>query len=162
MKNFTSMTRVEPVSHRKATALLIDDHQLIRTGLRLTLQMSARIGEIFESGSIQEAISSEAKQAYAGGIDLVLLDIMMPGLNGLDGLAVIQSAFPSAKVVMVSAAGDSAVVRDAAERGASGFILKSSASADISRAVDTVLAGGWFFPEEAQARLRGGCGLTPR
>ena len=127
--------------------LLVDDHNLFRTGLRLIVKDHPAVGRIAEAGSVAEAC------ALAGDppIDLVLLDIQMPGMNGLDGLRPLRQAHPRARVLLVSASVAPDAVREARARGADGFLPKSASGADILAAIDLARTGQPCFPSIAAA-----------
>jgi two-component system, NarL family, nitrate/nitrite response regulator NarL len=122
--------------------LLIDDHNLFRTGMRMIVQSFPGMGTVLEAGSVMLAKEHEGKQ-----VDIILLDIHMPGLNGLDGMGVLRSAFRQAKIVFVSASVSGDAITDAAQRGADGFLPKSASADDIYLALSTVLDGGKCFPD---------------
>jgi two-component system, NarL family, nitrate/nitrite response regulator NarL len=123
------------------SVLLIDDHTLFRTGMRMIMQLFPGMGDILEAGSVMLA-----KQHAAHAVDVILLDIHMPGLNGLDGMGLLRSIFRQAKIVIVSASVSADAVTDAAQRGADGFLPKSASADDIYAALATVLSGGTCFP----------------
>ncbi len=124
--------------------LLIDDHTLFRTGMRMIVQSFPGIGGVVEAASVMLAREHEGL-----AVDVILLDIHMPGLNGLDGLNVLRGLFPAAKVIFVSASDTGEAVADASQRGADGFLPKSASAQDIFNAISTVLSGGKCFPEMA-------------
>jgi DNA-binding NarL/FixJ family response regulator len=98
--------------------LLVDDHPLLRSGMRFLLRSLDAALETDEAGNCADAL-----QRLAGGsYDLVLLDLKMPGLNGLDALAALRAAAPGTPLVVVSGESDPGVVRAAIEGGAMGFI----------------------------------------
>ncbi|CAB5685448.1 Nitrate/nitrite response regulator protein narL [Delftia tsuruhatensis] len=126
--------------------LLIDDHTLFRTGLRLIVQEHPGVDGIAEAGTIAQACALAPMP-----VDLVLLDILMPGMNGLDGLRPLRAAFPRARIVLVSASVAPDAVREARLRGADGFLPKSASGDDILAAIDLALSGRSCFPAAAAA-----------
>jgi DNA-binding NarL/FixJ family response regulator len=103
--------------------VLADDHPLFRDALRLTLQDALGDVRFDEAGSLKEAISI---LSAADDIDLVLLDLKMPGVQGFSGLVLVRSQFPLVPVVVVSGTEESAVIARAISLGASGFVPKSA------------------------------------
>lgn len=136
-----------------ARLLLVDDHNLFRTGLRLIVQDHPSVGFIAEAGSVAEACALQMSDA-----DLVLLDIQLPGMSGLDGLRLIRQACPQARIVLVSASVAPDAVHEARSRGADGFLPKSASGEDILDAITCALAGLPCFPAhsgQAQPAPRG-------
>ncbi|MFN4118463.1 response regulator [Acidovorax sp.] len=124
-----------------ARLLLVDDHALFRTGLRLIVQDHPSVGVIAEAGSIAEACVLKAADT-----DLVLLDIQLPGMSGLDGLRPLRQACPAARIVLVSASVAPDAIHEARGRGADGFLPKSASAADIFEAITSALQGKPCFP----------------
>ncbi|MGH0036059.1 MAG: response regulator transcription factor [Myxococcota bacterium] len=152
--------------------LVCDDHPLFREGLLGVLRDMAPEAELLQSGSAEDASETVARQ---DDIDLVLLDIELPGANGLDTLARWRGEHPTVPVAIVSASEDPADVRAALDAGASGFIPKSSSGAVLRSALQLIFSGGLYVPPQAldgsgalrpgRARAGGGSGplpLTPR
>ena len=122
--------------------LLIDDHALLRAGLRMVVQAGVPGALLREAGSIAEAAreaggNNGAESAIAPA--LVLLDIEMPGLNGLDGLTVLKKKWPDAPVVMLSSHTEPETVRSALARGAAAYVSKAEPSERIIAVIDRVL-----------------------
>lgn len=128
----------QPVANPRI--LLVDDHALFRTGLRMVLAASAGVGEIIEAGTLDEAL------AYAGEqVDVLLLDILLPGLNGLEGITLLAKRMAKTPIVMLSAQADAASIHSARLRGAAGFVAKSAAADEVFLAIEAVLAGKTYF-----------------
>jgi DNA-binding NarL/FixJ family response regulator len=130
-------------SHR---FLIVDDHPLFRGALRQVLEGLFPSVRIDEAGSL-EAVSELL--ARTEDVDLVLLDLAMPGVRGFSGLLYLRAQFPSVPVVVVSATEEPGAVRRAIEFGASGFIPKSLGTDAIRAAVVAVLEGGVWTPPGA-------------
>jgi len=126
----------------RARLLLIDDHTLFRTGLKLLLADSPSVASIIEAGSIMEASASHGSQP----VDIVLLDIQMPGLNGIEGIKVLRRHFPAARIVIVSGTSHIDAIPAEARREIAGFLPKSADALDIEKAIASCLAGGTHFP----------------
>jgi DNA-binding NarL/FixJ family response regulator len=122
--------------------LLVDDHPLLRGGMRFLLRSLDAGLEMDEASDCTQALGLVAGHRY----DLVLLDLNMPGLNGLDALAALRDAVPGTPLVVLSAEDDPRVVRAAIEGGAMGFIPKSSTPEVLVQALRLVLAQGVYLP----------------
>ena len=103
--------------------LIADDHPLFRAALRQAAADAVADTQIFEAESLDGVLQVLDREA---GIDLVLLDLHMPGNHGLAGLAAIRAQYPGVAVVVVSANDDPRVVRRALDHGAAGFLPKSA------------------------------------
>src|SRR5215471_7145394 len=123
--------------------LICDDHELFRAGLRLVLARLEESTELIDASSAEETFRvAEADP----DLDLVLMDLGMPGMDGLSALGVLRDRFPALPVVIVSASERDADVRAAIDRGASGFIPKSSSAPVLLAALRLVLSGGVYVP----------------
>ncbi|QPC43540.1 response regulator transcription factor [Kaustia mangrovi] len=124
--------------------VIADDHPLFRDALKQALTALYRDIHIAEAGSLEEAVRllDAAEEPY----DLVLLDLKMPGVQGLSGLVFLRAQFPDMPVVVVSATEDAAVIRRALDLGASGFIPKSTPVDTIRSGIAAVLAGDIWVP----------------
>ena len=129
--------------------LIADDHPLFRGALVQALGESLSDAELFQARDLPETLK---QLEVLDDIDLVLLDLHMPGNQGLAGLAAIRCHFPAVAVVVVSANEDPRVIRRALDHGAAGFIPKSASLDDMTLALDTVLdCKEWIPPHLAQA-----------
>lgn len=132
--------------------LIVDDHPLFRDALKLSLSQKSDKLALTDAGQIQFAASlSEAMAVLSQdeNIDLVLLDLHLPGNDGLLGLLELRKLYPAIAVLVISGNDEATVVAKARACGAAGFISKSLAADSILNAVVTVLNGGEFWPEEA-------------
>jgi DNA-binding NarL/FixJ family response regulator len=123
--------------------VIADDHPLFRGALKQALSGLDGVAEILEAGNFE---ATKALVAGNGELDLLLLDLSMPGASGLSGLISLRGLHASVPVVVVSAHDDPETIRRSLELGASGFISKSASMEDIRAAVRTVLAGDIAAP----------------
>lgn len=123
--------------------LLVDDHALFRDGLALLLGPLRADLRTSQTGSVEEALTTIAS---AGLPDLVLMDLGLPGMPGLDGIVLIRQRHPELPVVALSSADDRDTVLRALDAGAMGFIPKSSTSAVMLAALELILARGVYLP----------------
>jgi len=125
------------------TILIADDHDLVREGLKHTLsRLPARtsFAEAGDAGEVREVLSGSPS------VDLVMLDLHMPGANGLELLTSICNEHPDIPVVILSAVEEPHVMQRTIDRGAVGFIPKSAANEVLVSAIQLVLAGGVYIP----------------
>lgn len=120
--------------------LLVDDHNLFRDGLAHLLQGLADTLTFFHAKAVTDDLER------LGPIDLVLLDMHMPGLEGTDAVAATRTRLPSSTLVVISGDEDPQLIRRCIELGASGFIPKSSTQDVLITALRLVLAGGVYLP----------------
>ncbi|MCA1768058.1 MAG: response regulator transcription factor [Idiomarina sp.] len=130
-----------------ARAIIADDHPLFRAAMKQALSDSLE-SDIIEASSFSQ-LEQQLKQFPQ--IELVFLDLSMPGNRGLTGLTVLRSQFPDILVVIVSANEDTRVIRQAMALGASGYIPKSVPLPEWQTAVTTVLSGDNWLPESMRA-----------
>lgn len=129
--------------------LIADDHPLFRAALRQAANDSVGDCAVVEADDLDSVLATLADDA---DIDLVLLDLHMPGSQGLSGLATLRGQFPGVAVLVVSAHDEARTVRRALDHGAAGFIAKSASPAEIGEAIRHVLdCGSWMSPAMAQA-----------
>jgi DNA-binding NarL/FixJ family response regulator len=123
--------------------LLVDDHPLIHETLRAMLRALRPAAECHSQFDLEAAVS-EAQRLR--GLELVLLDLGLPGCSGVDSLVRFRSAVPGARVVVISAEADGERVRAAMERGAAGFLPKTLRPKAMVDALRTILDGGVYTP----------------
>ena len=129
-------------SHRLVIA---DDHPLFRGALREAVSGVFAATDIAEAGSLDEAVELLERGV---DVDLVLLDLTMPGVRGFSGLMYLRAQYPAVPVIIVSANDDPAVIRRCMEFGASGFIPKTQPIEAMRDAIGRVLAGGVWTPPD--------------
>ena len=128
--------------------LVVDDHPLFREALASSIQQSMAGVEILEAGTIQDAVE------VIGGnreIDIVLLDLNLPGTSGFGGLLTIRTQFPKLPVVVVSGTDDHRIITDALNYGVVGFIPKSAPKSMLEEALQETLSGSIFLPPDYKA-----------
>ena len=128
--------------HGGGTVLIADDHPLFREALRQVVAVTLPDHMVIQASSLKEAEAVTVTE----GLDLVLLDINMPGMNGFNGLVHLCNIFPATPIVIVSADESVETVREAMTLGAWGFIPKSMDAPQMADAVQRVMAGEIFIP----------------
>ena len=126
---------------KKHTVLLADDHAVVRKGLRFLLDESQHVEVIAEAADGREAVAL----AQRSRPDLVIIDIQMPNLNGIDAAAQILKDRPETAVIILSMYSDESYILRALNAGAKGYLLKDSVETDILAAVRAVTHGKPFF-----------------
>src|SRR3990172_9747569 len=121
--------------------LLADDHELVRAGLRALLERINDFAVVGEARDGREALG----QIKEHSPDVVLMDIMMPELNGLDAMAKVSAAFPSVRVVIVSMNAGEKSVLAALQAGAAGYLLKNISPAELELAIRAVVGGETYL-----------------
>ena len=138
---------VTPLSETPSHHLLIaDDHPLFRGALREAVIGLFDRAEIAEAGTFEEV--SEVLERGSGEIDLILLDLSMPGARGFSGLMYLRAQYPGVPIIVVSANDDPAVIRRCMEFGASGFIPKTLGIEAMRKAIARVLQGEVWTPPD--------------
>jgi len=123
------------------TVLLADDHTIVREGFRKMLELESDFTIVGEAQNGREAVALVKKFSP----DVLLMDIAMPLMNGLEATRQIVKTPAATKVLILSAHSDNAYVQSAIESGASGFLLKQTSSHDVCRAIREIAKGKTFF-----------------
>jgi DNA-binding NarL/FixJ family response regulator len=126
--------------------IIVDDHPLFRAALRQTLaggDPSITVEEAGDLSGLNAALEADRE------CDLVLLDLNVPGARGFSGLLLLRAQYPDVPVMIISAVEEPDVIHSAIDLGAAGYLRKSVGPPEIRRAIETVLAGGMFVPEDA-------------
>ncbi|RFB73881.1 MULTISPECIES: response regulator transcription factor [unclassified Herbaspirillum] len=129
--------------------MLVDDHPLVRDGLRARLETVTNLHVVAEAGGADEAL----KLATLQEIDLVLMDINMRGMNGIDLTAEFHARFPEIAVLILSMHDKSEYVMQSIQAGARGYVLKDAPGQDIIRAIETVISGGIYYSAALARKL---------
>ncbi|APA88388.1 response regulator transcription factor [Paraburkholderia sprentiae WSM5005] len=133
-----------------ARLLLVDDHPLVRDGLRARLEAVRHFEVVGEAGDAQQALALAERQSP----HLALMDVgMKSGMNGIALAGLFHERFPAIRVLMLSMHDNLEYVTQAVRAGASGYVLKDSPALEIIQAIGAVLDGKTFFSAELSARL---------
>jgi DNA-binding NarL/FixJ family response regulator len=135
---------------KQITVLLVEDHMIVRQGLRLLIQADGDITIVGEAKTGREAVrmTSELRP------EIVVMDIAMPLLNGLEATKQILKAFPATKVLILSAHSDPEYVEQVVKAGALGYLVKQSSGEVVARAIREVQKGKLFFTPSIAKRLK--------
>lgn len=130
--------------------LLADDHAMVRSGLRLLLEREADLTVAGEASDGREALALLEREP----VDVAVLDVGMPGLNGIEAAAQIARLYPKMTAVMLSMHSDETYVLRCLKAGAQGYVLKESAEQELIAAIRTVAAGKPFFSPKVKRLLQ--------
>ena len=134
---------------KRITVLLAEDHMIVREGFRKMLELEDDIQVVGEAPNGRQALALAKKLRP----ELILMDIAMPLLNGLEATRQILKALPATKIVILSAHADDAYLQSAIESGAVGFLLKQTSAHDVCRAIREVQKGKTFFSPSVTKRI---------
>jgi two-component system response regulator NreC len=129
--------------------LIVDDHAVVRSGLRLLLEAEDDMTVVGEAGTAREAVF----ELRSSQPDVVLMDVAMPGGSGIDVIPQLLHEAPETKILMLSMQDDPSYVRQAFDAGASGYVLKEAADAEVVAAVRDVAEGRSYVNPALGARL---------
>jgi DNA-binding NarL/FixJ family response regulator len=129
--------------------LIVDDHNLVREGLKAVFDQGNEVEVVGEAGSGEEAVEMVDKVKP----DVVLMDISMPGMNGIQATKLIREKYADAKVVMLTMLDQEGYVYEAVKAGATGYMLKNTSSDDLVNAIQTVFEGKALLHPDATAQL---------
>jgi DNA-binding NarL/FixJ family response regulator len=135
---------------KRITVLLAEDHMIVREGFRKMLELEDDFEIVGEAQDGRAAVALVKKFRP----QVVLMDIAMPLLNGLEATRQVLKAVPATKVLMLSAHSDDAYVKNATESGAVGFLLKQTSAHEVCRAIREIQKGKTFFSPSIARRLQ--------
>jgi two-component system response regulator NreC len=129
--------------------VVVDDHAVVRSGLRMLLEAESDIEVVGEAGNTRDAVFEVRAQKP----DVILLDVVMPGESGIEAMPNLMHEAPDAKVLMLSMQDDPRYVREAFAAGASGYVLKEAVDAEVVAAVREVAGGASYVHPALGARM---------
>jgi two-component system, NarL family, response regulator NreC len=129
--------------------VVVDDHAVVRTGLRLMLDAEADLEVVGEAGDARAAVFEVRAQKP----DVILLDVVMPGESGIEALPKLKHEAPDARVLVLSMQDDPRYVREAFAAGADGYVLKEAVDAEVVAAVREIAGGGSYVHPALGARM---------
>jgi DNA-binding NarL/FixJ family response regulator len=136
----------------KIRVLLVDDHALVRQGLRKMLEVDPRIEIVAEAGDGESAVEAATRLKPT----VALIDIGLPGINGIETASRIRRHERDVAILMVSMHGDDFYIRGSLKAGAKGYVLKDAEELDLVRAVTTVARGDSYFSSALHPLLLSG------
>jgi DNA-binding NarL/FixJ family response regulator len=132
---------LSPTSAKKRRVLIVDDHPLLREGLKTMIDRSAGYLSIGEAGSGEEALRMVATSKP----DIVTMDISLPGMSGIDAVREIRRAAPQTKILTISMHTKFEYVAEALRAGANGYLVKEATGSNLIQALDTISAGQFYL-----------------
>jgi DNA-binding NarL/FixJ family response regulator len=141
-----------PPATRALRVLLADDHVIVREGLKLLIQGQPDMQVVSEAGDGAETI----RQAQECKPDVIVMDISMPGMNGLVATKKLKALQPNCVIVTLTRHADDAYLQELLRAGASGYVLKQSAPTELIQAIRATAAGGHYLDSTMTARVTAG------
>ena len=129
--------------------LLVDDHQMVRLGLKSYLELQEDIAEVSEAVNGKEGV----EQALADHPDVIIMDIVMPEMNGIEATLAILKEWPEAKILILTSYLDNEKIYPVLDAGAHGYMLKTSSAEEILRAVKKVAKGEFAIETEVSKKV---------
>jgi len=129
--------------------LVVDDHPVVRDGLRLMIETQHDMKVVAEAASGEEALAAFAKHQP----DVVVMDLRLPGISGADTAAALRGRYPAARVIILTSYGQDADVRSALKAGVRAYLRKDVDRSQLLNVIRTVGAGGRYLPAEIRERL---------
>lgn len=124
---------------------IADDHEIVRDGIKLLLEDEPGYEIIFEAENGKEAVES----CISHEIDLVIMDITMPEMDGIEATKILKEKYPDIKILALTMLSEDQHIRKMIKAGASGYILKSSGKKELLKAINAIVNGQHYFSEEA-------------
>jgi DNA-binding NarL/FixJ family response regulator len=131
------------------SVLIVEDHTMVREGFRMVLKLEKDIVVVGEARNGREAITLATELRP----DVILMDIAMPGLNGLEATRQLVKALPATRIIILTAHSDDAYVKNAVDSGAAGFLVKHDSTRDICKAIREVHRGGICYSASVAKRF---------
>ena len=129
--------------------LLVDDHQMVRLGLKSYLELQEDIAEVSEAVNGKEGV----EKALASRPDVIIMDIVMPEMNGIEATLAILNEWPEAKILILTSYLDNEKIYPVLDAGAHGYMLKTSSAEEILRAVKKVAKGEFAIETEVSKKV---------
>ena len=134
-----------------ASVLIVEDHPMFCEAVQSAVQLALPDATIREASAIKELATTPAD---GESFDLILLDLMLPGVSGFDGLLLVRSRFPQSPILIFSALNDPKIAAEAIRMGAAGFVPKSSSKKVLSEAIREIHAGNLYIPKDMHRQVR--------
>ncbi len=129
--------------------LIVDDHELIRTGMRLLLEDNPHVVIVEEAGSAEQAL----EMASSSDFEIILMDINLPGMSGLEAAGKLLSEAPLSRIIMITGNLDMGPVRTLLNAGVRGYITKGGSAEEVDKAVSSVMNGDQYLSPDVAQRL---------
>ena len=135
---------IETHQNNRVNIIIADDHSIFRDGLKTVLKKIQSVKKISEAGNGKETIALLEKNSF----DIVLMDIEMPEMDGVEATKIIRSRFPQVKVIALTMFNNQKYILELYDAGVDGYLLKNTTLDELSKAIDTVSGGEHFYSKE--------------
>ena len=138
-----------PESPKKISVVIVEDHELMRDGIRSSIEADQRFEVVGEAADGEEAVELVNRLCP----DVVIMDINMPVMDGLEATRVVKEHFPEVKVLIMSMHDKEGYIQNALEAGADGYILKNTSQDEMERALIRISEGGNYFSQDVSTKM---------
>jgi DNA-binding NarL/FixJ family response regulator len=151
-QSIRAMVNKEPRMERKHRILIVDDHTLFRAGLRALLAQDPSIEIVGEAGNGRDAVRAIGQLAP----NLVLMDLSMPGMNGIEAMTEIKQRYPNVRILVMTLHKTEDFIHASLQAGADGYILKDATREELRLAIRSVLQGKTYLSIDVSGKVVGG------
>lgn len=138
---------------KKSNVLIVDDHPIVRQGIVQLIDREDDMHVCCEAGNADQALELIAKNEGCSNADIVLVDMSLPGISGIELIKILRSRFPAIQILVISSYDESLYAERALRAGAKGYIMKQEATEKVLSAIRQILSGEVYLSEKMRSKM---------